>query len=191
MRGDAYDLFDLLTWADRVRDHTIAIGGQPAQAYWEATEQEKILEAGEMLFKAFKAAEKTHRNEHGLDVGKAARKKVRYDAKHDWDKTMHRQAIVVKQFTDKPCASRTSPMSATTPSSKPVRRRSPVSSWPRTTRTRLGWRASCLATAALVRGSLPRRLLRRKMSALMDKKGDPVKKQEFKSGMNRGIVELL
>jgi hypothetical protein len=79
MRGDAYDLFDLLVWADCVRGHTVTIRNQQEQAYWTPAEKKEILKAGEALFKAFKAAEKLHRVEHKINVGKTARKTVRYD----------------------------------------------------------------------------------------------------------------
>lgn len=89
MRGDSYDLFDLLTWADSVRDHTVTIAGQPPRAFWTAEEKTAILKVSEVLFKAFKTAEKAHRIEHGIKVGKMARAAVRNDSNHDCDETMH------------------------------------------------------------------------------------------------------
>ena len=78
MLGDVYDLFDLLTWMDRVRDHTVAVGNQAPLDFWTSLEKREIQKAGLDLFKAFKKAEIEHRKEHKIDVGKEKRRTVCY-----------------------------------------------------------------------------------------------------------------
>ena len=184
MLGDVYDLFDLLAWVDRVRDHTIAVGAQAPQDFWTLEEKREILKTGIRLFKAFKKAEGEHRKEHKIDVGREKRRAVciwprfssivvtrealtRYMCKYQAGDDVRYDCLVASRMA----ALHPLPASPFNQISVGLARLVPLDQ---------GYPVWVTAKAAF--GN--------EMGAIMDKKGDAEKKVEFKGNMNPGIVKI-
>lgn len=84
--GDYHDMFMLLQWCDVVlrRRRTITSANSTVSIkMWNDNEKRVLLQMAVDFMSAFKAVEKAHRIEHGLDVGKMERQATGATATYD------------------------------------------------------------------------------------------------------------